>query len=155
MPDITITLYNNTDKTLVADKSPATIASYTGTFREAIDFINPRIVIEASAFDVQSSNYFSIPGAIDRYFYLTGKKALNDKLWEITGHADLRKTFRTQLLAAEGIVARNENNYDMYLNDPQIPVGARKTLSIRKFPNDTPFTNGSGGSVSLVVLGGA
>lgn len=154
MPDITITLYNNTEKSLIADKSPAVVASYSGTFRDAIDFITPVLVIEANSFDVQSSNYFSIPGAIDRYYYMTGKKALNDKLWQITGRADLRKTFRTQILAAEGIVARNENNYDMYLNDPQIPIGARKTLSIRKFPNGTPFTNGAGGSVSLVVLGG-
>lgn len=155
MPDITITLYNNTERSLVADKSPAVVASYSGTFRETIDIIHPRFVLEANAYDVQSSNYFSIPGTIDRYYYMTGKKALNDKLWEIEGRADLRKTFRTQLLSAEGIVERQENNYDMYLADPQIPIGARKTVSIRKFPNGTPFTNGSGGSVSLVVLGGA
>lgn len=155
MPNITITLYNNTDKSLVADKTPAVVASYSGTFRETIDIINPTILLEASAFDIEGSNYFSIPGAIDRYYYMTGKKAVSNKLWQITGRADLRKTFRTQLLAAEGIVERQENNYDMYLADPQIPIGARKTISIRKFPNGTPFTKGSQGSVSLVVMGGS
>ena len=158
MADITISLYNNTSKDLVVDKVLTPVTSATGTFRTTVDELRPTFLLVGSV--AENVNYAYI-AAFNRFYYVTDKKKVTKDLTELTLYTDVRKSFSTQLYAARGIVQRNSQNYDMYLNDPKIPVGAHKTVAIRKFPS-TPFLNSNpitgGGSyycsVSMLVFGG-
>lgn len=156
---ITVGLYSNTENELIADKNPTAIASYEGDVRGTIDWLNPTVMVEAATpYDVESANYMSIDAGNTRYYFITSKKAVTGSLWEITGRADLRMTYRSDILASTGIVCRQESNYDMYLHDNKIPTDARKTLTIKAW-NNTLFTSrvaatGDSKTLTMLVLGG-
>ncbi len=146
-----IYFYNNHDDPIVADKFISGLGSATGSFRATVDVLEPDFVISSES-DNLSANYCEIPD-FGRYYYITGRDKQTTGLTRLHLRVDVRKSFLTQLLGNFGIVARQERNYDMYLNDEQIPVGARKTLSVYTFSN-TPFTGGNNNNVVMRVLGG-
>lgn len=151
---ITVGLYSNTESELIADKSPSAIASYSGDVRGTIDWLNPTVMVEASTpYDVESANYMSIDAGNTRYYFITSKRAVTGSLWEITGRADLRHTYRSDIMSSTGIVSRNTGNYDMYLNDDKIPIRSHKTFNVYSF-GSTPFVGGTNNRVIMQVLGG-
>ena len=150
---VTVGLYTNTENELIADKNPSGIATYSGDIRGQFEYLNPTVLIEAAPADVENANYMSITAGNERYYFITSKKAITGSLWEITGRADLRATYRYAILASSGIVSRNTNNYDMYLNDDKIPIRAHKINNVYQFPY-TPFQGGQNNRVIMQVLGG-
>lgn len=134
---VEIQLMNNTSKDLVVDKVLTPLATYSGTFRETVDALRPTFILQGTV--AANVNYAYIP-AFGRFYYVTDRKEVTKDLTELSLYTDVRKSFSTQLANARGIVARNTMIYDMYLNDPKIPVGAHKALAIKKF-SSTPFGN--------------
>ncbi len=137
MAAIDINLYNNTSKDLVVDKSLTPITTLSGTFRSTVDELRPTFIAQGTI--ARNVNYAYIP-AFGRFYYVTDRKEVTKDLTELSLYVDVRKSFATQLANARGIVERNTTLYDMYLNDPKIPVGAHKALAIKKF-GSTPFGN--------------
>lgn len=150
---VTVGLYTNTENELIADKNPSAVGTYSGDIRGQFEYLNPTVLIEADPADVENANYMEITAGNTRYYFITSKRAITGSLWEITGRADLRMTYRYSILASSGIVSRNTNNYDMYLRDDKIPIRAHKTTSIYKF-GGTPFVGGNDNRVIMQVLGG-
>lgn len=144
---VEIQLLHNDSKDLVVDKSLTPVATYNGTFRETVDSLRPTFILQGNV--AANVNYAYIP-AFGRFYYVTDRKEVTKDLTELSLYTDVRKSFATQLYAAKGVVQRNSQLYDMYLNDPKIPVGAHKALTIKKF--NTPFSNYAG--ISMLVLGG-
>ena len=151
----TVHLQDNSEPVLKCAKTGlTTIASCIGTIVDGTGLVRPQIKIEVSdPANVESANYFSISGDIVRHFFITEKRALTDKLWLISGKADLRYTFADAIKASSGIVARNQAFYNMYLNDSQIPVMAKPSQNIYKFSEPTPFYR-SVHEVILITAGG-
>lgn len=151
---ITVGLYSNTESELIADKNPSAIGSYVGDVRGEIDVLNPTVTVEIDTpYDAESANYMSIEAGNTRYYFITSKRALTGQLWEITGRADLRHTYRSDILSSTGIVSRNTSNYDMYLKDDKIPIRSHKTFNVYNF-GSTPFVGGTDNRVIMQVLGG-
>lgn len=154
---VTVTLYNNTYAKLDVSSSTglSSLSVHTGEYREPTAVINPEITLEASESDIASCNYFSVyNGGMVRYYWITEKTSVRTGLWKIKGTADLRRTFLASIKASEGIVERNENLYDMYLKDNQIPTSERKTTSVYTFSGAGAFTNQAGRPIVMLVVGG-
>ena len=130
-----------------------TIESCSGVIVGETGLVLPRIRIEVlDPASVEAANYFSISGEIVRHFFITEKKSITNNIWEISGKADLRYTFADAIKASEGIVARNENFYNMYLNDSQIPVMSKPAQSVYNF-GSTPFLRNVH-EIVLITAGG-
>lgn len=149
-----VNLENCTDPVLKCSKTGiSTIESCSGALVNESGLVRPTIRVEVSdPASVEAANYFSISGDIVRHFFITEKRAITDKLFEISGKADLRYTFADAIKSSSGIVARNEAFYNMYIPDGKIPTYAQKTMNIYKF-NGTPFTLGAG-TIILMTAGG-
>ena len=50
-------------------------------------------------------------------------------------HCDVLASFQTELKSLEAVVARQENNYNLYLNDGMFKTYADPNISIFQFPN--------------------
>ena len=148
---VSVTLYQNDDNELIANKTLSGGTALTGSMVDPTDFLTPTFTIDCAAATVEEANYLELTGAITRYFFIAKKVAITDTLWKLSCRADVRHTYYYNILGAEGIVCRQENNYDMYLPDNRIPVDCRKNLNTYTF-ND-PFT-GQVRSVHMQVLGG-
>lgn len=154
MSALTVTFYTFDDDPKVANKTLTTVGTTTGEFRATLDVLRPTFTVKPD--QVGSANYCYIEG-LGRYYFITGHRKLTSGLTELSLYVDVRQSFYTELLANKGVVKRQENNYDMYLNDDKIPIGAKKTVSVYTFGN-TPFKGNTGGTdnnrVIMQVLGG-
>ena len=155
-----ISLYNCTAPVNMLHKSDylTGIASYTGAVaRQNVSMITPVLKLEESCSNIAASNYCYIT-EFGRYYQIIDKRADENGLYTITCRVDVLSSFETDIEALHGIVSRQRDNYDMYLNDPRIPVGARKVMAIRPW-GSTVFTSKATGtgakkSLTMLVLGG-
>ena len=154
MSALSITFYTFEDDPKVANKTLTTVGTTTGPFRATIDVLRPTFTVKPD--QVGNANYCYIEG-LGRYYYITGHRKLTTGLTELSLYVDVRQSFYSELLANKGVVCRQEENYDMYLKDDKIPVGAKKTLNVYSF-SDTPFKGNDGvtdsNRVIMQVLGG-
>lgn len=147
---VTIDLMNNASKDIVLNKSLSTIASLSGDFRATVDALRPTIIVDGA---VASNVNYAYIADFGRYYYVTDRQELTKDLTELSLYTDVLQSFATQLANASGIVKRNQNNYDMYLEDNKIPISARKAVAIKRFNGTSPF-GATGRSISMTVFGG-
>lgn len=155
-----IALYNCTAPVNMLDKSGflTGTASYTGAVaRQNVSMIRPVLKLEESCANIAASNYAYITD-FGRYYQIVDKRADENGLFTITLEVDVLMSYCSDIKQLRGIVARQKDNYDMYLNDSKIPVGARKVMAIRKW-GGTIFTSKATGtgakkSLTMLVLGG-
>lgn len=133
------------------EKNYTVVGGYSGTMRAAISALRPVIdvEIEDATTSVMQANYAYIQ-TFDRFYFIRNKTAINNKLWRFELETDVLMSFRQEIGQLEAVVERQTNNYDMYLNDPKIPVDCRKAISYRKFPS-SPFGLPY---LTMIVLGG-
>lgn len=111
---MTVTLYQNASAPNVVNKSLTLVSEITGTLREAVSVLDPTITIERST--PTGFNYFYIP-EFGRYYYLTGVSSVINGLLSISGHVDVLKTYATQIANMNAIIKRQENSYNLMLDD--------------------------------------
>lgn len=143
----TIDLMNNTEELNKISKNPTLVRSLTGTLRDEADIVDPEILIEFDG-TLVDCNYMYI-SQLRRYYFITKIDAVRTKLWRITAHCDVLKTYSEAILGTECVVARSESRYNLYLNDSMFKVYANPRLQCANFPNK--FT----GESYVLVMNGA
>lgn len=132
-------------------KTVSILATYTGAVaRTNLSIETPVLVLEETTANVANANYCYI-SEFERYYYIVDKTADVNGLWTLQLKVDVLESFKTDIFNLKGIVKRNKDNYDMYLRDDRIPVGARKTVAVRQFGNVFPNNDPC---VVMLVMGG-
>lgn len=148
-----ITLMNTDSPNNMIDKTVTIVADYTGAVaRVNLSVENPVLILEESVANIMSANYCYI-AEFHRYYFITDKTADVNGVWTISLKVDVLESFKNDIFQLKGIVQRQKDNYDMYLRDDKIPIGARKTVAVRNF--GYVFGNNSVPSVVMLVLGGS
>ena len=107
--------------------------SVEGNLREETSIIDPVIVIEYRG-NLTNVNYMYI-GAFHRYYFITQIESVRTGLWRICGHCDVLKTYAQAILGCDCVVARNQNNFNLLLNDSYFKVYSNPRVQIANFPN--------------------
>lgn len=128
-----IVLMNNTEELNKITKNPTTVRTLTGTLRDETDIVNPEILIEFDG-TLTDCNYMYIQ-ALSRYYFITKITSVRTKLWRVTAHCDVLKTYSEGILGTEAVVARSESKYNLFLNDAMFKVYSNPRLQIAKFPS--------------------
>lgn len=113
---MTLELFTNNSETNALDKNLTTIISLSGYLREESSMIDPIIMIEASAENITEANYAYID-EFARYYFITNIESVKNGLWRLTMHVDVLYTYATAIRENYAIIERNENEYDLLLND--------------------------------------
>ena len=98
-------------------------------------------------------NYCHIP-EFSRYYFITDKKVITTSVVEISLHEDVLQTWSQYILQQEGVVLRNEFEYDSMLIDENVLIKDSNTLikveanMIKAFPD---FTYGGEDSVNIIL----
>lgn len=127
----TINLMNNSSAKNVVNKNLTQLSSIDGVLKEATSILNPTVKIQGML--PVNCNYFHIPN-FDRYYYITDIRSINNDIFEISGHVDVLTTYRDQILRCSGIVARQRNVYNLYLDDGSFKTYQNPTFKIEVFP---------------------
>ena len=131
-------LYKNVSEKNVLDKNITELASLSGTLRDDCSIINPVIMIEDTAgFDLKYTNYAYIE-EFGRFYYINNIVCKNG-LFELQMHVDVLKTHANGIRANEAVIARQQNQYNLYLQDGVFKTYAYPHIQIKQFP--TGFTD--------------
>ena len=74
-----------------------------------------------------------------RYYFIDDIISINNDIWEVHGHVDVLETYKTQILANQAVIARQQNRYNLYLNDPDFMTYNFDQIQTKKFSNPAGF----------------
>lgn len=135
---MTIKLYNNLSDKIVVDKNITQQGSdVTGTLRENCSIIDPVIKMSAIGTYLLSSNYAYI-SEFGRYYYITNIVCIGD-LFEVHMHVDVLMSFRGDIRTNSAVISRQENQYNLYLQDGVFKTYSQPHYEIKQF--GTGFTD--------------
>ena len=129
---ITVTLYNNSSPINAMDKNLSQIASLTGNLREESNVIDPQILIERSS--VSNVNYVYV-SEFDRYYFVTEIESVRTGLWRMHLHVDVLYTYRNSIRQNRALINRQQNYYDLMLDDGIFRCKQNPRIYRYDFPN--------------------
>lgn len=159
-----IRLYNNYAESNRVDKTPYLLSrsTITGTLRNESSIVNPTILVDVKGnteyiidtslnrvvmsngtkttiltaqVDFSTINYAYID-EFNRYYFITDVVVVNDRLIRLELKCDVLMSFKSILLQHSGLVARNEFQYNIGVNDNQMTFKAYPNVNIVEIPND-------------------
>lgn len=112
-----IGLYKNLSDKNHVDKNIEQLGiDIPGTLRSDCSIINPVIQLEAiTGIDIKHANYAYIP-EFGRYYYINNI-TLKNQLYELSMHVDVLMTYKYEIRANSAVISRQENKYNLYLQD--------------------------------------
>ena len=131
-----ITLYNYSGSPNTIGKGATIVDSITGTFRDSVSISNPIFSIERAS--PIGFNYVYIE-AFDRFYYVTGVSADLHGIITVSCACDVLETAGDSVKDFEAIIRRQENSYNLYLDDGVFKAYQNTKHKITAFPN--PFTD--------------
>lgn len=129
-----ITFYKNNSEDNKLDKDLTQIISMNGDLKNETSIINPVIRIIGSMDNYADCNYMYI-SAFKRYYFIRDIRSVRNGVLEITAHVDVLMSYKDQIKNCTGIVARNENDYNLYLDDGIFKCYSNPMIQTFNFPN--------------------
>lgn len=129
-----IVLYTSISEVNAITKQLNTLITLSGELREQSSIIDPVIHISNIAEYAAVVNYAYIQ-EFNRYYFVTNVDSVRNDLWRLTMHVDVLYTYEQQIKANSGIVARNEKEYDLKLNDGLFKTQQNPRISQHLFPS--------------------
>ena len=129
----TIKLQNNQSPVNKIGKILYEVATVTGTLKNESEVINPEILIESKT-DILTANYLTIT-SFKRNYFIEEIQSVRTNLWLVKAHVDVLETYASKILSNTAVVLRQENNFDLLLNDGVFKCKQDPRISYRKFPS--------------------
>lgn len=132
---MTIKFYENLSDKNHVDKVITQVGTdITGTLRDDCSIINPVLQLENfSGLDLTRVNYAYIV-EFGRYYYINNI-TLKNKLYEISMHVDVLMSYKNSIRTNTAVVSRQENHYNLYLQDGVFKTEAFPHIQIVQFPD--------------------
>lgn len=127
-----IKLYNMTEELIKVDKTITDEVVLTGFLKNESDVSDPVFLYE-SATGV-NRNYAFIP-EFGRYYFIKKIAVVRTNLYQLELAIDVLKTYSTQIKALTCVIKRQENEYNMYLDDPEFKAYTYTRIQTKEFPS--------------------
>lgn len=145
VPPDTCVFFQNTAEPNRVNKTDYLIEQIriAGNLRDISDVTNPSIMFECTDDKILKSNYVYIP-AFNRYYFINSITSVRTNLWRVNLHCDVLYSFRNDVLQIKAIIDRQENNFNRYLIDNNMPLSSipykeAKEILTDDNGNGTPF----------------
>lgn len=130
----TISIGKNSSAVNALEKTYTEKLSLSGTLRNESEISDPTIIIETSSTEIFTCNYMKIP-TFGRSYFITKIKSLRTNLYEITAHCDVLSSFTSEIKNNYAVVLRQENNFNLLLNDDVFKCKQNPRIVYKKFPS--------------------
>lgn len=127
-----IVLQTNRSDDNVLSKDIVDIDTMTGTLKKDTSILNP--VIEFSGSLPTECNYMTI-SEFGRSYFVTDVKSTGNGRFEVSAHVDVLSTYASQIRNLDAIVARQQNKWNLYIDDGTFKIYQNPLLTIKEFPN--------------------
>lgn len=129
-----IKLMVNKSENIRLTKKTQTIKNVSGVLKDSTSIIDPVILIECNLSDVTGCNYISIP-KFNRFYFVNNIRSVRNGLVEFSCHVDVLSSFADEIRKNDAIVRRQENKWNLYLNDGVFKVYQNPLVLTRSFPS--------------------
>ena len=130
-------------------KALTVITSVTGTMRDGSSIIDPVIEVNGvSPASYSGCNYCTISD-FGRSYFVKNIEVKNNNCIVIHLHSDVLSSFSAEFLPLKAVIARQENKWNLYLNDGMFKTYQNSDVFTSTFPSGF-----SGQSYVLAVAGG-
>ena len=129
-----VTLQRNNSERNKLTKDIHEILTVSGELKTETSIIDPVIIIECDLSAVTVCNYISIP-AFGRSYFVNNIRSIRTGLVEFSCHVDVLSTFATQIRDNTAIVRKQENNWNLYLNDGSFKIYQNPNVLTKAFPS--------------------
>lgn len=144
-----INLIKNNSDLNVLGKSLNTLSTVNGNLKEKTDIVSPTLLISGIDDIIGTINYCYIP-SLNRYYFVNKISSVRNGLWELECHCDVLETYKAEVKETEAVIARQEFQYNLLLDDGTLKAYSNPMVQTKKFP--VSFNDDSG-CVVLVVAG--
>lgn len=115
-------------------KNIETLLSVSGTLKESTSIIDPVIKIECDLSDLIQCNYMTIP-EFGRSYFVNNIRSITADIAEFACHVDVLSTYAQQIRSNNAIIKRQENRWNLYLNDGSFKVYQNPLVLTKAFPS--------------------
>lgn len=130
----TVALQYNASPKNQLDKSVSGVLSVSGTLKEGTSVIDPVILVQAPLSTLVNANYMTI-SAFGRSYFITDIRSIRNDLVEISGHVDVLSTYAAGIRGNNAIIYRQENDWNLYLDDGSFQIYQNPSVLTRPFPS--------------------
>lgn len=129
-----IALQTNASEKNKLDKELTTIATVTGTLKTETSIIDPVILIVGDLSNYIGCNYMTI-SSFGRSYFVNNIRSIRTNLFEISAHVDVLSSFAKGIRSNSAIARRQENKWNLYLNDGTFKVYQNPNVLTKAFPS--------------------
>ena len=133
-----IDLAKNLSDANALDKELTNIRSYTGTLRDASSIIDPIIRMEIDAGEISQYNYMVIP-IFNRKYFIKDITSESNNLVIIRAHVDVLSSYADEIRTNTGVIARQENKYNLFIDDNLFKIDSRTIVQVKDFTGGGAF----------------
>lgn len=126
----------NSEKNKVT-KSLGFPVEFDGVLKEETDILAPEITFATP--NPLGSNYAYIPD-FHRYYFITNQTSIRKGLWRISLQVDVLMSFKDKILQQNAIISRQENVYNLYIQDPEFVMESKRRQQVKSWPHGFPRT---------------
>lgn len=130
----TIKLQRNNSERERLSKDIIDISTVSGVLKEETSIIDPVIKIECNLSDFVNCNYMTIP-AFGRSYFVNNIRSIRNGLVEFACHVDVLSSFAGQIRNNTAIIKKQENEWNLYLNDGTFKVYQNPNVLTKAFPS--------------------
>lgn len=137
---ISVNLMNTPDPNNKITKAVSSVGVMSADMKENTSIMDPVLLVDTTAIQFEhnktlfDANYAYIP-EFRRYYHITDIKTVTNVIFEISLHVDVLRSFASGILSSPCVVEKNENDFNLYLNDTQYKCKQRKLILINNFPS--------------------
>lgn len=148
-----IRLIKNISERKVMNKQFSSQLELEGFLRDESSVVDPTFTVQGDV-SLADYNYCYIPD-FHRFYFIADVTMIATNLWQFTCHVDVLTSNADKLRNMYCIIYRQENNYDMYLDDSKLKVRAPRQYWTKSFPNRiSPGSTAGANSFILTMTGG-
>ena len=141
-------LYKNNSPKNVLNKNLTDVLTISNVnIKDDNNINNVTLILNGNIVNIADYNYLYLQ-VFNKYYFITDKKILRNNIYEIECEIDLLMTYKDQIKACTGIVKRQQNEYNLDLNDGSLKVYQNPHIITKPFPSGF-----SGSSYVLAVAG--
>lgn len=136
-----ITLQTSASEPNKLDKVIFDVLSVDGTLKDYTSIINPSIIIQANLEEISAVNYMTVE-SFHRSYFVTDIVSITKDLVQITGHVDVLSTYKDGIRSNNGVVHRQANTNNLYLNDGSLVTYQDTVTTTKLFSNSSTCFSG-------------
>ena len=124
---------NNSEPNRIT-KEISEISTVSGELKTETSIIDPVIMIECDLSTIVGCNYISIP-TFGRSYFVNNIRSIRHGLIEFSCHVDVLSSFASGIRGNTAIVRKQENRWNLYLNDGSFKIYQNPNILTKSFPS--------------------